>query len=95
MTKILTDAVKVKNAALMHSKEDSFSHYDDVYELQHYETIILKVRNKEVVEIRPVSNSSIRAINQALEYLGLSTTVKELKKNPLVQVIYEYWQSSQ
>ena len=95
MTKILTDAVKVKNAALMHSKEDSFSHYDDVYELQHYETIILKVRNREVVEIRPVSQSSIRAINQALEYLNLNTTVKELKKNPLVQVIYEYWQSSQ
>ena len=90
MAKILTDAVKVKNAVLIHSKEDSFSHYDDIYELQHYETIILKVRNREIKEIRPVSHSSIRAINQALEYLGLNTTVKELKKNPLVQVVYEY-----
>ena len=86
MTKILTDAVKVKNANLMYTAEK----FDDVYELQHYETIILKVRNREVVEIRPVSNSSIRAINQALKYLNLNTTVKELKKNPLIQVIYEY-----
>ena len=87
MTKILTDAVKVKNANLMYTAEK----FDDIYELQHYETIILKVRNRNIVEIRPVSNSSIRAINQALEYLNLNTTVKELKKNPLVQVIYEYW----
>ena len=86
MTKILTDAVKVKNASLMYTAEK----FDDIYELQHYQTIILKVRNREVMEIRPVSQSSIRAINQALDYLGLNTTVKELKKNPLVQVIYEY-----
>lgn len=74
----------------MYSQEDGFSQYYDIYELQHYDTIILKVRNKTITEIRPVSNSSIRAINQALAYLELNTTVKELKKNPLVQVIYEY-----
>lgn len=39
------------------------------YDLQHYDTIILKVRNSKIEEIRPVTRSSIRAINQGLTYL--------------------------
>ena len=59
---VIRGAVKVKNAQLMKVGEYK-------YVLQHYDTIILEVINGEVIIITNISNSSNRAINQALEYL--------------------------
>lgn len=73
---IIHDAVKVKRAYLMQ--------IGNKYVLQHYDTIILEVENMEVTKITSISNSSNRAINQALSYLGFnkvgSDFVKEFVK---------------
>jgi len=61
------EAVKVKRANLMKIGQDGQT--DVKYVLQHYDTIILEVINGEVIIISKISNSSTRAINQALEYL--------------------------
>lgn len=42
---------------------------EQIYELQHYETIILRVRDSKLEYLKPCSQSSIRAINQALSYI--------------------------
>ena len=76
--KIIRDAVKVKNAFLMHDNTK--------YTLQHYDTIILEVENNEVLTIKPnISVSSSRAINQAFEFLGINKTAKDFKNSELAQ----------
>ena len=72
---IYHDAVSVKNADLICLNQES-----DDYDLQHYRTIILKVRNHVVTDIKPCSQSSTRAINQALSYLGFNDSCKDIVK---------------
>ncbi len=70
---VIWDRVRVKNAILMR--------VDSKYVLQHYDTIILEVEHGEVKRIRPnIPVSSTRAINQVIEYLGLSCSAKGFKK---------------
>jgi len=80
--RIIYNAVKVKNAELL----EWFSITNSVnYDLQHYDTVILKVRNNEVVLIKPCSRSSVRAINQALRYIGISESCQDIVKAKIKQ----------
>ena len=88
MSQVIPEAVRVKNAFLIHHKDTSEAdNIHDIFELQHYNTIILRVNIPEFnapkyenIDIfKPVSNSSIRAISQALKYFGDWLDYKELK----------------
>jgi hypothetical protein len=82
------NAIRVKNAILLHDF-DNFEHDNraDIYEVQHYNTTILRARVPEHAPLKyenidifkPVSMSSIRAISQALEYLNSDLNYKDLK----------------
>ena len=74
--KIIREAVSIKNADLICQSEELGHYY-----LQHYDTVILVVRNREVTLIKPCSHSSIRAINQALSYIGINATCKDIVKD--------------
>ena len=68
MYKFVTGAVKVKNAIMIRSIEKN----DDVIvRVIHYDHEVLKVVNNQIVNMLPVSMSTNRAINQALDYLGI------------------------
>jgi hypothetical protein len=82
MTRIINGPVTVKNAHLIYDAAT------ETYTLQHYDTIILQVVNSEVLDIKPVSKSSIRAINQALRYLGFSFTAADIKRDWQKKGIY-------
>jgi hypothetical protein len=69
---IILNAVKVKNAFLSRDNQGN-------YELQHYNTIILKITNDgEITLIKPCSVTSTRAINQTLQYLDIRRTCKQI-----------------
>jgi len=78
--RIIYNAVKVKNAELLEwiSVTNSVN-----YDLQHYDTVILKVRNGEVILIKPCTRSSVRAINQALRYIGISESCADIVKDKI------------
>ena len=79
--KVLNDAVSVKKAVLIKSTETSDNIENTTYTLQHYQTIILVVRNGKIELMKNhISVSSTRAINQALEFLGFDKKARELEK---------------
>lgn len=74
------NATRVKNSSLISwiTETNSIN-----YDLIHYDTTIMKIRNNEVTEIKPCSHSSIRSINQVLEYLGFNERCKDIVKDKL------------
>lgn len=70
--KIVTNAVKVKNAVLLKTNEDP-----EEYSLVHYNHEVLTVRHGQVVYMYPVSNSTDTAIMQALDYLDITDTIED------------------
>ena len=73
--RIIHEAVSVKNATLMYIYETK------TYSLIHYETEILRIVNGEITVIKPVSNTSSRAINQVLQFLNIPQPITKLTKD--------------
>lgn len=73
---ILREAVTVKNANLI------LDHNTNTYHLIHYDTEIFtyNVNTESITKLLPVSQSSNRAIHQALRHLDITIEVPKLCK---------------
>ena len=72
--RIIPEGTNVKNAVLLKDDEGTIS-------LVHYKHEVLTVRNGQVVYMYPVSDSTDRAIMQALDYLGIDLRIDDYCKS--------------
>jgi hypothetical protein len=84
------EKITVKNASLVCRcdipvKYDPTRQFTGNYDLWHYTTVILRIRDGKVTLIKPCSDSSIRAINQCLAFLGFKATCKDIVKDKLAK----------
>jgi len=79
------EKITVKNASLVCRcdipvKYDPTRQFTGNYDLWHYTTKIMTIRDGQVTNIKPCSHSSVRAINQALIFLGFKVKCSDIVK---------------
>jgi hypothetical protein len=82
------EKVTVKNASLVCRcdipvKYEPTRSFTGNYDLWHYTTVIMRIRDGQITVIKPCSRSSIRAINQTLMFLGFKVSCQDIVKAKL------------
>ena len=81
--KVITEAVTVKNAVMIRTTDEEENTF---YSVIHYDHEVLKIVNNQIVNMFPVSMSTIRAINQALDYLGIDESIDDFCRRTGIDV---------